>query len=137
MQHYLLTSAQKFGPVACYIPFYESKTKIGRNQDSVAGSVIQVSRMVVFEDVLMTDTTAADTWLACSVRTNPEVHLAAHGSSHLTQGGSPNLGKPSAEGYLSDRDGPNVQRQLRAISEGNVGYCGVRFNWPRKLGTIV
>ena len=56
---------------------------------------------------------------------------------YSVQGGSPNLGKPSAEGYLSDRDGPNVQRQLRAISEGNVGYCGVRFNWPRKLGTIV
>ena len=103
----------------------------------MAGSVIQASGMVIFEDVLMTDTAAADTWLACSVRTNPVVHLAAHASSHLTQGGSPNLGKPSAEGYLSDRDGPNVQRQLRAISEGNVGYCGVRFNWPRKLGTIV
>ena len=100
-------------------------------------SVIQASGMVIFEDVLMTDAAAADTWLACSVRTNPVVHLAAHASSHLTQGGSPNLGKPSAEGYLSDRDGPNVQRQLRAISEGNVGYCGVRFNWPRKLGTIV
>ena len=93
--------------------------------------------MVIFEDVLMTDAAAADTLLACSVRTNPVVHLAAHASSHLTQGGSPNLGKPSAEGYLSDRDGPNVQCQLRAISEGNVGYCGFRFNWPRKLGTIV
>ena len=21
------------------------------------------------------------------------------------------------------------------VSEGNVGYCGVRLNWPRKLGT--
>ena len=96
------------------------------DQDSVAaGSVIQASGMVIFEDVLMTDVAAADTWLACSVHTKPVVHLAAHASSHLTQGGSPNLGKPSAEGYLSDRDGPNVQRQLRALSECNVGYCTV------------
>ena len=88
---------------------------------------------MIFEDVLMTDAATADTLLACSIRTNPVVHLAAHASSHLTQVGSPNLGKPSAEGYLSDRDGPNVQRQLRAISEGNVGYCGVRLNWPQYL----
>ena len=48
--------------------------------------------MVIFEDVLMTDTAAADTWLACSVRTNPVVHLAAHASSHLTQGAALTLG---------------------------------------------
>ena len=62
------------------------------NQDFVAGSVIQASGMVIFEDVLMTDTTAADTWLACSVRTNPVVNLAAHASSHLTQGAALTLG---------------------------------------------
>ena len=90
---------------------------MSQDQDSVAGSVIQVSGMLIFEDVLMTDAAAADTWLACSVRTNPVVNMVAHASSHLTQGGSPNLGKPSAEGYLSDRDGPNVQRQLRATPE--------------------
>ena len=38
---------------------------------------------------------------------------------------------------LSNIDGPNGHAEFRAISEGNVGYCGVRFNWPRKLGTIV
>ena len=73
-------------------------------------------------------------WLVVSART-----CGPFGSpceQPFDPGGSPNLGKPSEEGYLSDRDGPNVQRQLRAISEGNVGYCGVRFNWPRKLGTI-
>ena len=76
----------------------------------MAGSVIQASGMVIFEDVLMADTAAADTWLACSIHTNPVVNLAVHASSHLTLGGSPSLGKPSAEGYLSDRDGPNLQR---------------------------
>ena len=99
----------------------------------MAGAVIQASRMGIFEDVLVTDAAAADTLLACSVRTNPVVHLAAHASSHLTQGGSPNLGKPTAEGYLSDRDGPNVQRQLQATPEV---IPDIRFNWPRKLGTI-
>ena len=91
--------------------------------------------MVIFGDVLMTDATAVDTWLACSVHTNPVVHLAAHATSHLTQGGSPILGKPSAESYLSDRDGQKVLRQFLAISEGNLGYCGVRLNWPINLGT--
>ena len=70
--------------------------------------------MVIVEDVLMTDAGAADTLLACSIRTNPVVHLATHASSLLTQEGSPNLGKPNTEGYLSDRDGPNVQCQLQA-----------------------
>ena len=55
----------------------------------MAGSVIQASRMVIFEDVLMTDAAAADTWLACSVRTNPVVNLEAHASSHLMQKGQP------------------------------------------------
>ena len=41
--------------------------------------------MVTFEDVLMTDAAAADTWLACSVRTNPVVHLAGQGAA-LTLG---------------------------------------------------
>ena len=65
------------------------------------------------------------------------VLLTFHCETKFVKSDTVNLGKPSAEGYLSDRDGPNVQRQLWTISEGNVGYCGVRFNWPRKLGTIV
>ena len=56
------------------------------NQDSMVGSVIQASGMVTIDDILMTDTAAADTWLACGVRTNPVVNLAAHASSHITQG---------------------------------------------------
>ena len=64
----------------------------------MSGSVIQASGMVIFEDVLMTDSAAAaDTLLAFSFCTNAVVHLAAHVISHLTQGDSPNLGKPSAE----------------------------------------
>ena len=62
------------------------------NQDSVAGSVIQASGMVIFEDVLMTDAAAADTWLACSLHTKPVVHLVAHASSHLIQGAALTLG---------------------------------------------
>ena len=50
----------------------------------MAGSVIQASGMVTFEDVLMTDAAAADTWLACSICTNSVVNLVAHASSHLT-----------------------------------------------------
>ena len=81
----------------------------------MAGAVIQASGMVTFEDVLMTDATAADTWLACSVRTNPVVNLVAQ--QPFDPGGPPSLGKTSVESYLSDRDGPNVQRQLRATPE--------------------
>ena len=29
----------------------------------------------------------------------------------------------------------HVQQQFQAISEGKVGYCDVRLNWLRKLGT--
>ena len=37
--------------------------------------------MVIFEDVLMTDAAASDTWLACSVRTNPVVNLVDQNGS--------------------------------------------------------
>ena len=51
----------------------------------MAGSVNQTSGMVIFEDVLMTDVTAVDTWLTCSIYTNPVVNLTPHAKSHLTQ----------------------------------------------------
>ena len=64
----------------------------------MVGSVIQASGMVTFEDVLMTYSAAADTWLACSVRTIPVVNLVAHATSRLTQGGRPNLGSLVVQG---------------------------------------
>ena len=97
----------------------------GLDQDSVVGSVIQASGMVTFEDVLMTDAATADIWLASSIRTNPVVNLVAQ--QPFDPGGPPSLGKTSVESYLSDRDGPNVQRQLRAtpevISDTRVLWC--------------
>ena len=51
-------------------------------QDSVAGSVIQASGMVLFEDGLKPGTLVVDIWSAASVRTTPVVNLAPHGRSH-------------------------------------------------------
>ena len=51
----------------------------------MAGSVNQTSGMVIFEDVLMTDVTAVDTWLTCSIYTIPVVNLTPHAKRHLTQ----------------------------------------------------
>ena len=48
----------------------------------MAGSVNQTSGMVIFEDILMTDVTAVDTWLTCSIYM---VNLKPHAKSHLTQ----------------------------------------------------
>ena len=52
------------------------------NQDSVAGSVIQASGMVLFEDGLKPGTLVVDIWSAASVRTTPVVNLAPHVRSH-------------------------------------------------------
>ena len=108
------------------------------NQDSMAGSVIQASGMVTFEDVLMTDAAAADTWLACSVRTNPVVNLVAHACSHLTQGGCPHLGslvrKAICQIEMDQMSSASCGQHLKSYL--TLGCCGVRFNWPRKLGTI-
>ena len=49
---------------------------ISTNQDSVAGSVIQASGMVLFEDALEAGTLGVDIWSAPSVRTTPVVKLA-------------------------------------------------------------
>ena len=52
------------------------------HQDSVAGSVIQASGMVLFEDGLKPGTLVVDIWSAASVRTTPVVNLAPHVRSH-------------------------------------------------------
>ena len=52
------------------------------DQDSVAGSVIQASGMVLFEDGLKPGTLVVDIWSAASVRTTPVVNLAPHVRSH-------------------------------------------------------
>ena len=52
------------------------------DQDSVAGSVIQASGMVLFEDGLKPGTLVVDIWSATSVRTTPVVNLAPHVRSH-------------------------------------------------------
>ena len=60
------------------------KTKYNKikDQDSVAGSVIQASGMVLFEDGLKPGTLVVDIWSAASVRTTPVVNLAPHVRSH-------------------------------------------------------
>ena len=56
------------------------------DQDSVAGSVIQASGMVLFEDGLKPGTLVVDIWSAASVRTTPVVNLAPHVRSHPDMG---------------------------------------------------
>ena len=51
-------------------------------QDSVAGSVIQASGMVLFEDGLDAGTLGVDIWSAPSIRTTPVVNLAPHVRNH-------------------------------------------------------
>ena len=48
----------------------------------MAGSVIQASGMVLFEDALEAGTLGVDIWSAPSVRTTPVVTLAPHVRSH-------------------------------------------------------
>ena len=55
---------------------------MSRDQDSVAGSVIQASGMVLFEDGLEAGTLGMDIMSAPSVRTTPVVTLAPHVRSH-------------------------------------------------------
>ena len=67
--------------------------KYGFGQDSVAGSVIQASGMVLFEDALKAGTLVVDLRSAASVRTTPLVNLAPHARSHPDPGagcGGPN-----------------------------------------------
>ena len=90
---WILTRSSAKRSILLFWPLRETTMNSRTDQDSVAGSIIQASGMVIFEAVLMTDAAAADTLLTCSIRTNPVVHLAAHVSSHLSQWGSPNLGK--------------------------------------------
>ena len=52
----------------------------------MAGSVIQASGMVLFEDALKAGTLVEDLWSNASIRTTPVVNLAPHVRSH------PNLG---------------------------------------------
>ena len=50
-------------------------------------------------------------------------------------GGHPELGS-LLRGAICQIEIDQVSSAIsRAIPEGNVGYCGVRLNWPRKLGT--
>ena len=53
-----------------------SRLVLNQDQDSVAGSVIQASGMVLFEDALEAGTLGVDIWSAPSVRTTPVVKLA-------------------------------------------------------------
>ena len=55
-------------------------------QDSVAGSVIQASGMVLFEDGLKPGTLVVDIWSAASVRTTPVVNLVPNVRSHTNLG---------------------------------------------------
>ena len=48
----------------------------------MAGSVIQASEMVLFEDALEAGTLGVDIWSTPSVRTTPVVTLAPHVRSH-------------------------------------------------------
>ena len=52
----------------------------------MAGSIIQASGMVLFEDVLKTGALIVDIWSAASVRTTPVVNLAPHARSHPDPG---------------------------------------------------
>ena len=73
--------------------FYFSKRIKFDDQDSVAGSVIQASGMVLFEDALKAGTLVVDLRSAASVRTTPLVNLAPHARSHPDPGagcGGPN-----------------------------------------------
>ena len=58
------------------------KYQVSPVQDSMAGSVIQASGMVLFEDGLKPGTLVVDIWSAASVRTTPVVNLAPHVRSH-------------------------------------------------------
>ena len=66
-----------------FVPFcnlcHEIKTKI--DQDSVAGSVIQASGMVLFEDALKAGTIVTNIRTAASICTTPLVNLAPHSRS--------------------------------------------------------
>ena len=63
-------------------PALKTKSPTNLDQDSVAGSVIQASGMVLFEDGLKPGTLVVDIWSAASVRTTPVVNLAPHVRSH-------------------------------------------------------
>ena len=52
----------------------------------MAGSVIQASGMVLFEDALKAGTIVVDIWSAASVRTTPVVNLEPHVRSHSDLG---------------------------------------------------
>ena len=69
-----------------FILYFENsqkqKQRFLMDQDSVAGSVIQASGMVLFEDGLKPGTLVVDIWSAASVRTTPVVNLAPHVRSH-------------------------------------------------------
>ena len=56
------------------------------DQDSVAGSVIQASGMVLFEDGLEAGALGVDIMSAPSVRTTPVVNLEPHVRSHSDLG---------------------------------------------------
>ena len=70
--------------------FFLSSTTIyhiaTRDQDSVAGSVIQASGMVLFEDGLEAGALGVDIMSAPSVRTTPVVNLEPHVRSHSDLG---------------------------------------------------
>ena len=85
------------------------------NQDSVAGSVIQASGMVLFEDALKAGTLVEDLWSNASVRTTPVVDLAPQVGSH------PDLGAwcgVQEDLFQSNIGGPNGHAEFRATPEG-------------------
>ena len=85
------------------------------NQDSVAGSVIQASGMVLFEDALKAGTLVEDLWSNASVRTTPVVDLAPQVGSH------PDLGAwcgVREDLFQSNIGGPNGHAEFRATPEG-------------------
>ena len=53
----------------------------------MAGSVIEASEMVLFEDALKAGTLVEDLWSNASVRTTPVIDLAAQVGSHPGLGG--------------------------------------------------
>jgi len=81
----------------------------------LAGSVIQASGMVLFEDALKAGTLVEDLWSNASVRTTPVVDLASQVGSH------PDLGAwcgVQEDLFQSNIGRPNGHAEFQATPEG-------------------
>ena len=97
------------------IYYISTRNKYLVYQDSVAGSVIQASGMVLFEDALKAGTLVEDLWSNANVRTTPVVDLAPQVGSH------PDLGVwcgVQEDLLQSNIGGPNGHAEFQATPEG-------------------